>query len=185
MIPAATASAGTRESSSAARHFRNTLPMVRMVERAPRFEKPSRGAMRRRKKSASRAPIGSSRRQASEVRPAFTAFINRSEVSWSHGALLPARFVANSFRLRATAARVRCDAPWRFGAAASWRSTDVPSALCRENAGDVSLAARRPWPSSRPRVPPRVCRARRITHRCRRHFAALRSRAVHSLTARR
>jgi len=160
MIPAATGSVGTRESSSAARRFRNTLPMVRMVERGRRSEKLSRGVTRRRRKLASRARTGSSRRRASEARPVFTAFIDRSEVSWSHGALLPARFAANSFRSRATAAKVRCDAPWRFGAAASWRSTDVPSALCHENAGDVSRVARTRSPSSRPHVRPRVCRAR-------------------------
>ncbi len=189
MIRAGTASAGMRALSSTEKRSRSILRTERMVERARLSERPSRGGMRKRRKSASPGRTGSSRRQAREVRPASRACINRRRVSSSRGVPLPAKFAANSFRSRGMAAKARFAARSRSGALASSRFTGAQSVPAWENAGAerrrARTYARERSPSSRRHGRRRVCPVMRRAHRDRRRSPAPRPQDVRIPVARR
>jgi len=122
-----TASAGTRASSFAERRRRNISLTAHTAEREERFSKRSRGAMKRKRKSASRAPIERSRRPASGVPPGFSVFISKNRVTLSRGRRRRACCGASSSPSTATAARGHCKGRSRCAANANASCTAARS----------------------------------------------------------
>ena len=128
MIPGGTASAGTRASSFAERRRRNISLTAHTAEREERFSKRSPGAMKRKRKSASRAPIGRSRHPARAVPPESSVSTSKNEVTLSRGRRRPVCCAASSSPSTATAARGHCNGRSPCAANVSASCTVAPSA---------------------------------------------------------